>query len=380
MKPWTTWLARLGIAGACLIVTGCGGGDVPDASSDGQAATEGASGGVPSPAAASSAGPKVAANDDQAAKADEPAAEPAAPAQAQEPESPPASAKAQESKGNSKTAEMLAMATGPSAGSSSPPADDSAPPAGGSTNPPADTPAPGGSAASGGQGGRPGGPGAGGPGKPGMGGPPQPNGQGQAMANAQAQQAARQKQMAAQGNPGGSGPPGGPGGGAMGRPGGPGAQGGPGANGAAGVDNAPADFHSPQGAVRAFLNALKAKDLDRLNEATALRAQVEATAKNQGLFKKIFELSLSDSELDELSKKLEGYRIAGENPAQSTARVDVILQKQDPNSNGGYFRRKVTVRHEKKGWGVLDIAGATEFKPPIGSRPRPNTGSGRGNN
>ncbi len=42
MKPWTTWLARLGIAGACFLVTGCGGGDVPDASSDGQAATESA--------------------------------------------------------------------------------------------------------------------------------------------------------------------------------------------------------------------------------------------------------------------------------------------------------------------------------------------------
>jgi hypothetical protein len=369
MKPWTTWLARLGVAGACLIVTGCGGGDVPDASSDGQAATEGASGGEPSPAAAPSAGPKIAANDDQVAKAEEPAAEPAAPAQAQEPESPPASAKAQESKGNSKTAEMLAMATGPSGGSSSPPADESAPPAGGSTNPPADAPAPGSSAAAGLQGGRPGGPGAGGPGKPGMGGSPQGNGQAQAMANAQAQLAARQRQNS-QANQGGPGGPGGPGG-AMGRPG---AQGGPGGNGAAGVDNAPADFHSPQGAVRAFLNALKAKDLDRLNEATALRAQVEATAKNQGLFKKIFELSLSDSELDDLSKKLEGYRIAGENPAQSTARVDVILQKQDSNSNGGYFRRKVTVRHEKKGWGVLDIAGATEFKAPIAP---PGRGMGR---
>ena len=42
MKPWTTWLARLGIAGACLLVTGCGGSDVPDASSEGQAATESA--------------------------------------------------------------------------------------------------------------------------------------------------------------------------------------------------------------------------------------------------------------------------------------------------------------------------------------------------
>ena len=29
---------------------------------------------------------------------------------------------------------------------------------------------------------------------------------------------------------------------------------------------------------------------------------------------------------------------------------------EKPAKNGGYFLRKVTVRHEKKGWGVLDIA------------------------
>jgi hypothetical protein len=175
------------------------------------------------------------------------------------------------------------------------------------------------------------------------------------------QMAARQRQML-QGNAAGAGAGAG---GAMGRPGGAGAQGAPGmagGPGAAGVDNTPANFHTPTGAVRAFLNALKAKDLDRLNEATALRAQVEASAKNQGLFKKIFDLSLSDSDLDELAKKLEGYQIAFENPAQSTAKSDVVLQKRDENSNGGYFRRKVTVRLEKKGWGVLDIAGPQEFK------------------
>src|SRR5271167_4205160 len=99
MKPWTTWFARLGIAGACFIVTGCGGGDVPDASSDGQAATEKASGGAPPPASDANEGAKLAANDDQATKANEPAAEPSAPAQAQEPDSPPANAKTQESKG-----------------------------------------------------------------------------------------------------------------------------------------------------------------------------------------------------------------------------------------------------------------------------------------
>ena len=55
---------------------------------------------------------------------DEAAAEPTPPAQ--EPESPPANAEdKQEAKGSSKTAEMLAMATGPSGGGSNPPADGS---------------------------------------------------------------------------------------------------------------------------------------------------------------------------------------------------------------------------------------------------------------
>ena len=30
MKPWRTWLARLGVFGALAIVSGCGGGDIPD--------------------------------------------------------------------------------------------------------------------------------------------------------------------------------------------------------------------------------------------------------------------------------------------------------------------------------------------------------------
>jgi hypothetical protein len=155
----------------------------------------------------------------------------------------------------------------------------------------------------------------------------------------------------------------------MGGPGGTGGPGGPGA------DNGPADFHSPEGAVRAFLSALKAKDLDRLNEATALRAQVEATSsKSQELFKKIFDLSLSDSELDQLAEALNGYTISGENPPKSTAKVEVILQKA--GKNGAYFKRKVTVRHAKKGWGVLDIAGAMEFKP-INMMPRRGATGGR---
>jgi hypothetical protein len=163
-------------------------------------------------------------------------------------------------------------------------------------------------------------------------------------------------------------PPGAPGG-AM-----PGAPGAGAAN--ANVDLGPADFHTARGAVTAFLNALKAKDQDRLNEATALRAQLEASAKNQPIFKKIFDLALSDSDLDDLAKKLEGYQIATEHQGKSTGRIIVILRK--PGHNGGYFQRTVTVRHEKKGWGVLDISGTEEFKS-MSAMPRYRQGgSGKG--
>ena len=33
-----------------------------------------------------------------------------------------------------------------------------------------------------------------------------------------------------------------------------------------------------------------------------------------------------------------------------------------PNDKGGIVRRTFTVRKEKKGWGVMDISGPTEFK------------------
>jgi hypothetical protein len=162
---------------------------------------------------------------------------------------------------------------------------------------------------------------------------------------------------------------------------GPGAAGGAGAGagasagGASVADSGPADFHSPAGAVRSFLNALKAKDLDRLNESTALRASFEAgSTKNQELFKKIIDLNLSDSELDDIAKKLEGFTVAGENPPKSTGRVDVVIQKAGERSS--WIRRKVTVRHEKKGWGVLDIGGPQVFKTP-GVLPARTKSSGR---
>ena len=131
------------------------------------------------------------------------------------------------------------------------------------------------------------------------------------------------------------------------------------------ADEGPADTSSPLGAVRTFLNALKAKDADRLSEATAQRAARESSGKNQEIFTKILEVSLSDTELDDLAKKLEGYQIAGENPPKSTGRVDVVIQKS--GENGSYYRRRVTARREKKGWGVLDISPEQRF-PAMGGR------------
>jgi hypothetical protein len=142
-------------------------------------------------------------------------------------------------------------------------------------------------------------------------------------------------------------------------PGSPGAPGGPQAN------DGPADFRTPIGAVKAFLSALKAKDVDRLNESTALRAHVEASSsRNRDLFLKIFDLSLSDSELDELAHKLDGYSTSFENPQKSTGRIDVIIQKRA--DNGGYLQRKVTVRLEKKGQGIVSAECPCEI---LGRRP-----------
>src|SRR5262249_35497091 len=124
-------------------------------------------------------------------------------------------------------------------------------------------------------------------------------------------QAQMQGQMRGQmgGQKGGQMPPG------AGMPGG-----GPGGNA-----DQPADFRTPEGAVTAFLNALKAKDLNRLTEATALRAGTDETKKrNQEMFRRIFDGSLSESELNKLASSLEGYQISQIIPQTSSNSAHVV--------------------------------------------------------
>lgn len=379
MKLWFRWAAHLGMAGACVMAVGCGGDSVPDTSTEGQAVA-GGGGAAPSenPAAAPEPTTEVASapNKEEA---------PAAAAQPSAPATPPAGAQAPAKKQDeSATAQMLALATTPSPGSNPPASGGAAPnaPPGNAQPQPGAPGAPGqmggmaagmpsmmrggpGRPGMGGPGGAPGAPGAAGaPGAPGAGGPGGNPGMMPGMA-----------QMGRGIVPPGSGPN--PGdmakmmAGQMGanmanRPGAPGAGGanalspGGGGPGGAGGDNGPADNRTPENAVRAFLKALKAKDKDALTEATAGHAPLEAREKNRDTFKKIIDLEISDSELDELTKALDGYRIASYNPPRSTGRLDVVIQKQ--GERGAFFRRRVTVRREKKGWGVLDISGAEEFK------------------
>jgi hypothetical protein len=342
MKPLRTWLGRLGLFGALAIVSGCGGGDVPDPSADGEVAQLPDAAPPPPPVqpAPQPAAANVAAEDKaEDAKAEETTAQ--APAAAPAPE--PAGAGAAPPDRNSATAEMLALATKEQPAPA--PSGDAAPAAaaGGA-------PGPGGGPPNMGPG-APGamGPNAGGP-NPGMN-PGQMQGQ---MMQGQMRQQMQQQGMQAQMQARMPGAPGGPGGGMMGAGGGPGMP---------GNENAkPADFRSPEGAVQAFLDALKARNLDRLTEATALRAQNESAPHNKEMFKRIFDGSLSKAEIDELAAMLEDYRITSENPPKSSGRLDVILSKRGTNNNMTTI--KITVRREKKGGGVSDISYPAEFKNP----------------
>jgi hypothetical protein len=140
--------------------------------------------------------------------------------------------------------------------------------------------------------------------------------------------------------------------------------------GAPGGDNGPADFHSPLGAVNAFLKALQAKNPEQLAEATARRAPTEASGpKNQKLFQSILEQSLTEDDLTDLANKMEGFKPVDHNQPKSSGRFSIILGKS--GKNGDYYRRTITARHEKDGWKVVDISGMSTLKS-IRMRGAPN--------
>ncbi len=356
MKPLRKWLARLAFVGAWAVVSGCGSGDLPDPSSDGSAQIPGQSAPpelTPPPAAENPQVASAAPNSEEATPEEPAAPEVAAPVESAA--AVPAAAAAPASSGgpagpdkNSATAELLALSNKEPQPAPSAAGDAGASPAAGAGGP------------AGGPG--PGGPGPGG-GPPGMapnaggmmGGGMMGGGMQGMMQQQQQQQQQMMQQMQGQMQgqmKRGMGGPGGPGG--MMAPGGPGAPGG-------GSSKAP-DFRTPQGAVNAFLDALKEKDLGRLTDATALRAPAESKKYNEDMFTRILDGTYSKEEIDKLADYLDGYKVSGFNQAKSTGRLGVILSKKGQNRS--ILKITITARREKKGWGVCDISRPMIIKSP----------------
>ena len=121
-------------------------------------------------------------------------------------------------------------------------------------------------------------------------------------------------------------------------------------------------FTDPKTAAAAFLFAVKEKNLNRMAQATALRAATkESESKNQELFRLILAQKLGKEDLDELAEKLSGFKIAATNaPALNITKI--VISKPAGN---GVMTRTVTMRQEKAGWKVLDISGEGELAEPI---------------
>jgi hypothetical protein len=147
-------------------------------------------------------------------------------------------------------------------------------------------------------------------------------------------------------------------------------------SGGGGGSNEPPDFSEPVAAVESFLNALKARDPERLSQATALRAPYEAVEKHKKVFQAILDKSLPDNELSSIANNLDGFTVSGTNTPKSSGRIGVILQKTKENDR---ITRVVDVRREKAGWKVLDIQDPRILKgiPTPGRRTESSSSRGR---
>lgn len=357
MKPWNAWVACLGCAGLCLALVGCGGGsNVADPESDANAAKAPNPGGAAGPPAVVQNEPEPAPVEPAPAPTAVPEAPPpppptvtaAAPTATQPMPEPLAINKPETPASPEKPAEPAAMPAAPGAPAAMPAAAPASP------NPPGTTP----TAAAAGT-------------APAT--VADPNAANNPFAVFSETPAA---------SPAATMPPAQPGApaesfGESATAPAPPAEGNA-ADGALGYLNASdsgdrggesGNFHTPLGGAMAFLNALKSKNLEKVAEATALRAPMEAVGTtNQRIFQAILNKEISEEDLAEFAKKLDGYQISGANQAKSTAKIGITISKMEGNS---FLRRTITMRHERAGWKVSDISGTGEIKRAIGNmRPR----------
>jgi hypothetical protein len=174
-----------------------------------------------------------------------------------------------------------------------------------------------------------------------------------------------QSSSGSSGMPSGMQRPGSPGG-PNGSPGGPnGSPGGPGGGSAA--DAAEGDFKTPLKGAESFLSALKAKDVQKLADATAKHAEFESSTAHRVLMKSILDASVNQADLDDLARSFDGMKVEGLGTRKSSGMVNVVVSKTEKStsktssgsnqSTSNYMNRTLYLRKEADGWKVQDYSG-----------------------
>jgi hypothetical protein len=114
------------------------------------------------------------------------------------------------------------------------------------------------------------------------------------------------------------------------------------------------DFSSPFKGAQSFLDAVKAKNLDQVADAVALRSVTISGKNKDRYFQPLLERSAGPEVLDELATLFDGMSISGRNDPRSTGEMGVILSKTDEKQ--GYMNITLKMRKEKAGWKVIDFS------------------------
>jgi hypothetical protein len=109
-------------------------------------------------------------------------------------------------------------------------------------------------------------------------------------------------------------------------------------------------------AAEKFLDALKEKDLEKLKDAIALRAPLQATPKHRPIFANIRDGQLDEATLAEMSEAFAEMKVTDMNTPKSTGLRGVIVSKTEKDQNE-MVSRTIYVKREVAGWKVLDFSG-----------------------
>lgn len=111
-------------------------------------------------------------------------------------------------------------------------------------------------------------------------------------------------------------------------------------------------------AAQKFIDATKDKDLQKLQEAIALRAPFESQPKHRTLFANIRDGQIDQATLDELHEAFDEMKAVGMNTPKSTGIRGIIFSKQSKDDGKNEtVSRTIYVRREVAGWKVLDFSG-----------------------